>query len=604
MKRPQQHITDTLGEAQMRAIFEPLGWTVNKVEGGADYGHDFEVEVFRDFESTGIAFKVQLKSSNSTQYSKNKKFISEKIDFPNVKRLCNEIRGPVILIHADCESHQTFWSAPQLDSHLAKTLSAKDQKKVTVRIPASQELPATIADLIKTITQVVEQVLASRILMSTPVTDFVGLVKDHLDEDAITRTFKDKIDAIKLMKAQEQMLSGFLDDAKNTMQKVIDDDESSIEMKFWAYLWFERAEKIRLVRANAHMETWPKLKLSVSRQLQELTKKGPSHLKFFALIARKAAELDLIVHKDWGLYLNWKLHEKSVDLFWKAQLVFERSNSFRKIVRSYNHCIRLARYAANSKDSWALSLALLRIVEAISIFIMRLSKEGQNEIADQYSSSSLQLCRLAAWIAEQNSDDDALFYCIVAALPLKRDPNSDAWNWALKTVKLIKKQEAKENAQKMIDSHTRRISGEYIEGDIKTTRKQVYENMASGLGIDLSDPTDLEAEIVRIGLKDLDPSRVLKNCEHLFVSAGLSAPPIAVLLQMPSAGEKIIHCTLHRYAISGLLLDNIYNFFKQRYCDHCPDCSPRPSTWECSEEWIKEEEARRTEYMESFRKRL
>jgi len=58
MKRPSQHITDATGEAQMRAIFEPLGWTVNSVV--RDYGIDFDVEVFRGFESTGIAFKVQL----------------------------------------------------------------------------------------------------------------------------------------------------------------------------------------------------------------------------------------------------------------------------------------------------------------------------------------------------------------------------------------------------------------------------------------------------------------------------------------------------------------------------------------------------------------
>ena len=66
MKRPRQHIIDSLGEAQVRSIFEPLGWTVTKID--PDYGIDFEIEVFDDAESTGASFKVQLKSSEKTQY--------------------------------------------------------------------------------------------------------------------------------------------------------------------------------------------------------------------------------------------------------------------------------------------------------------------------------------------------------------------------------------------------------------------------------------------------------------------------------------------------------------------------------------------------------
>lgn len=59
MRRPEEHIIDSAGERQLRTIFEPLGWTVNKLE--HDYGIDFLVEVFRNYQSTGVSFKVQLK---------------------------------------------------------------------------------------------------------------------------------------------------------------------------------------------------------------------------------------------------------------------------------------------------------------------------------------------------------------------------------------------------------------------------------------------------------------------------------------------------------------------------------------------------------------
>jgi Domain of unknown function (DUF4365) len=75
MERPRSHITDSLGEAQMRAIFEPLGWAVNKIQ--SDYGIDFDIQIFEQHQATGEWFKVQLKSSESTEYSTRGDFLSE-----------------------------------------------------------------------------------------------------------------------------------------------------------------------------------------------------------------------------------------------------------------------------------------------------------------------------------------------------------------------------------------------------------------------------------------------------------------------------------------------------------------------------------------------
>lgn len=47
--------------------------------------------------------------------------------------------------------------------------------------------------------------------------------------------------------------------------------------------------------------------------------------------------------------------------------------------------------------------------------------------------------------------------------------------------------------------------------------QQIYENMAAGLGIDLADANDPISEVVRIGIADFDPTRVLRDCTHMFV---------------------------------------------------------------------------------------
>jgi hypothetical protein len=293
MKRPRQHLIDSMGEAQLRSMFEPLGWTVSRVE--KDYGIDFEVEVFRGSHSTGITFKVQLKSSDVTKYSAAGEFVSVRLNVSNALRICDELNTPVILIQADTKQRRTFWSAPQLDASAIQIARESSSQSITLRIPTSNELPGTIDELIEIVARI-ERVFASRLVVATPVLDFVASVHGRIEPLVLLRQFKDKGDAIRLMRAQDLFLAGSLDEAQSEIQKVLGDSESSIELKFWGALWAERFELVVLARADAPQVQSPMLRLSTGRKLRELAKNGPRQLKLFAAIVRKAAELDHLVH--------------------------------------------------------------------------------------------------------------------------------------------------------------------------------------------------------------------------------------------------------------------------------------------------------------------
>jgi hypothetical protein len=60
-------------------------------------------------------------------------------------------------------------------------------------------------------------------------------------------------------------------------------------------------------------------------------------------------------------------------------------------------------------------------------------------------------------------------------------------------------------------------------------------------------------------------------------------------LKMPTAGTKIAHCTKHGYALAAADLDGGYAALKSRYCDGCPDGSPRPAMWKYSYQWQDEQ---------------
>jgi hypothetical protein len=104
------------------------------------------------------------------------------------------------------------------------------------------------------------------------------------------------------------------------------------------------------------------------------------------------------------------------------------------------------------------------------------------------------------------------------------------------------------------------------------------------------------SNIVRIGIKDLDPGRVLKNCEHLFVSLG-SHGAVGDWMRLPTAGSKFLHCTLHGKSVGGMALDDIYLWFKQDFCDKCTDCAPRPAEWKYSPAWQQDQNIKHAEFV-------
>jgi hypothetical protein len=597
MKRPQQQIIDDAGERLMRSVFEPLGWAVRKQD--KDNGIDFDIEIFENYKSTGVFFKVQLKSSRRTQYSASKEFISQPINTSNATYLCHEVRLPVVLIHADVSNNRIFWLAPQLIiSKLQRQQNKESRKGISIRIPVINALPDTIDKLIETITKV-EQVLASRLIISTPTSNFVSSVNQYVDEEQLLQEFQNKGDAIKLNRANDLFISGALDEARNITRRVLSNVDSSIRSKFVALLINEKIDWKEVIVTNAPQVRLSIVKLSYSDQLRKLTKKGPRNLKLYSIIAWEAAKLERLAHRYSGLSLNWAAHHQSSSSVWKAQLVFERTAAYRQIVSKYNQCIRLANYTTKYKYIIGIPQALMRIIEAMALFIVSLKNDKLDDLADKFSASTLEVCKLAASIALNTNDDDSLYAVATKALYTKRAVTGDAVDFAREVIERINDADIKCRAKEMFDYSMRAYRGEKVEGKIETTERQVYENMASSLGVDLNDSKDPISRVVKIGIDDLDPSRILVNCEHIFITLGPRGL-VADILKMPTAGYKILHCDLHECAVEGLSLDGAYKLFKERFCDKCADSSPRPSSWKYSDVWQQGENVRHADYMKRF----
>ncbi len=237
-------------------------------------------------------------------------------------------------------------------------------------------------------------------------------------------------------------------------------------------------------------------------------------------------------------------------------LYARRAALTQRIVSKYNQCVRLARYTANYPDRWMLGRAIQRIVKAIAPYLPTLRADGYEESLKAFARSALQICKASAWICEER---------------------------AMQITNAIVDPELRADALRLIERAKTRWKGEVVEGDYQgDTIWQIIQNVATGLGIDISDENSPLVRGLRIAARDDSPERILATCEHILVSLGATGPiarQIRMLFGISTAGSKVVHCTLHNFHVEGRDQGSAYAEFKRTHCDSCPDRKPRPEGW-------------------------
>jgi hypothetical protein len=606
IQKSQQQDIDRKGQRLFEQALGSLGWIANRI--ADDFGTDYDVQVFADGSPDGLWFKVQLKSSAHSDYSADGSSISQQLSLDHAKHYAVELRDPLFLFHADTGREKVFWCAPQLNSELIRKLAGGSAPStITVRIPTSNSMPDTAAQFLESVEKLYV-VLANRTLGNSSISSFAESLKYQPGEDKLRKEFQSKNDVLKLRKINELLVARQYSQARSRALIVASDPDSSIENRFWAVEELGHIDWGEAVSQNRPQAELPLIYLKSAKALQSLTKSGPSNLKFFALIARKAAELDQLVIDNWGLtILLVQHHGPAGNPLMAVKVYADHAISTRRVIAKYNQCLRLARYASDFRNRWILARALIKIVQAAASFIGRIGRLDLTEIrgtASEFQSSVLQICKLAAWIAEESGDEEAIALAASAALLPVNSQETDAFKWAVRALDRISDPEVKSKATKLLERHTKRLRGEAVEGDRHSDpAQQIVENAAASLGIDLSDENAPIARGLRIAARDNTPARVLKTCEHILSSMGATGPiarQIETLFGIQTAGSKIIHCTLHDYHHEAKDLDLAFAEFKSKHCDSCPDRSPRPVGWKYTDAFQREFNAKHLQFVKNF----
>jgi len=219
-----------------------------------------------------------------------------------------------------------------------------------------------------------------------------------------------------------------------------------------------------------------------------------------------------------------------------------------------------------------------------------------NEQAD-YLYSWMEVCiNLALVLSQEAEQENYLAEIIVlnASFKINTDDASKYLDESVELAKTIKSEPIRSSAIDTIAKFRDSLSRENSDSSPKE-EIAFYRDRAKALGMNVDDPEDRMGRIIKQGLKDYNPERVIKDCKHLLVFPSRAQGIPARMVGLRTAAMKWIYCLKKGHAVGGWSLDDIYISpieqcgFKAQYCDGCSSKEPREDTWKWSSKWQNDE---------------
>jgi len=255
-----------------------------------DYGVDREVEIFEKEKSTGIIFKVQVKGTEKPKFSSDGLIIGFSLSMDDVEYLCEELKIPVVLALVDVTTSKIWWHAIQLDSELMKRFVIARQKKqtsITVHLNSENTLPETLTLLMKKILESVTFLSISSLSKASPTT-FMNSMASIPDLDKVLKDLGRSAALVKSEKLARLWQSQDIPSIKKHIEEILENKDSSVEVKFEAHLYVEKIS-LQEARLAGDNREYSKITYGISKQLISISKRGPLNLRLYAALSLAAS---------------------------------------------------------------------------------------------------------------------------------------------------------------------------------------------------------------------------------------------------------------------------------------------------------------------------
>ena len=319
-------------------------------------------------------------------------------------------------------------------------------------------------------------------------------------------------------------------------------------------------------------------------------------LRTYSLFLARASRLRVFISRDVGLFFSRLAQQAEPDEFAQYITAGAQRQATMLLIRELHHAQRLLLKLVKGGWIGLIVYAWAELTEALQEFMTRLKHDGLPEGAAEIRAWLDSVGSICRELVAQLGDAKMIELSAVTHLRIELDNGEEAFERrrkdALELIAKIGDTTVRNAAEVQVEKLAKLVREKPAEDELEhdqQTLEQVVRKMAHGLGIDLDDPNDEIATIVRIGIRDNNPDRVVRECKHILVQLGARGIP-AQMFGLPTAGSKYVSCKKHRYRSGGLDLDRLYEHFKSQHCDGCPDREPHPAEWKWTHAYQKDEE--------------
>lgn len=577
-------------------IFEynlPSNWIFRSQEDQNDFGIDGEVELKNEIGKAlgnDSVFKVQIKGEDHSSYINNGKTVSFKLKMEKLKYYF-EFKVPVILVLVEVSSENIFWLPITNDEVLRIRVSElNDNESIQVHIPIENTL-------VRKNDELAEKML-SAVFDCWDCIHIQGLKESVSRYASISPKILEKnIEDIgnALFKAYHQVLNNSLMDKNFTevYQKASEMLNSQIvpsEDRFIALLYYWQAFQIAPF-TKVEKEIYAENNI-VCDWLILLAKE--SKVEAHKLIA--VGKCRTVIFKFYLKQLHATHH--SVENFNKNSLeyfIFNNSTHelYRECSLTLQKIIDLSNRLSRNKQYDILTGLIIDIYPSFLLYKEIHKFRGSEESIEFLNKwqEDIELLVINYCVLIKDYFRIEILYLLLSRSLRK---NSKATYKARKSI-LKSLPDFKESLDQMENYSLTFVENIDFYSLSIEEQKEHFIYRAKNLGMDPDDPESDYGRIVNIGLKNYDPTDIMKNCENLFVyyrPGGI----IAQTLGMHSAGGMhLLVCSKHDYTQgTGNLLAMLYDnsggpdlncSFKQNYCNKCVDCIPRKQDWAWTIKW-------------------
>ena len=609
MKRPKSHQIDTQAQNILRSKL-PTNWVPR--EQHPDYGIDYEIEVFHDEQPAGIWFRIQLKGKE--QYQETEDSIVIRFETDKINYYISKVPFPVFLFVVHIRRKEIHWLFLQkYVNEILKVENPKwmEQESVTIKIPKKNRFYDNAKEI--------ESEARNGML-------YTHLLRFGTPPWSVDFEVKGAIDDID--KFEEERKRHFRDQNEIDLQ---------LALKYYEKEYREKSQQL-------FIDIFNRTKDQDDYVLEHLSS-IPGILSFYSVFDEKQS-FEIFELSSYGYERAEKIQNKRFIYFFRGSLLEAvyhmlvkriRSNQIiQKVVdkqgrgtgsllrlyqsKDYEDLLEISKnYSQNIYESFEsgeywVSLDLLERLIRINLFpYWWLITERTKEELTPLLGNASDLIESSLKLADALGCIDIKCEILKHKALLFHFQNRDAYKDVLKSMEALAAEHHLNHYIKLSDDllHEFNERSPFPEGpdDFSKSRPieeipdeeidEMHRMLAEMAGIDLEKDDDKIANIVRIGLKDRNPERILKNCSHLEVAAGSYGIP-GEMLGLPTAGFKFLFCK-YGGGVYGLSLDSMYEgVFRKDCCINCEHYSPMPNDWKWALAWQQEKERERTDEFQRF----